>query len=491
MTFGALVLSHVSHASRREGAVTDEVVGESVSRRVVARSALPAQSFLFGVFVFALALLPMELPIAQGVHGVFRDIAGNYYPVFFIGSLLLCASALLTLERANHKCTDHDLFLYCFFSLLFVSIGVIALFATVLAGSNLDLAVRQLLFGYVVPVAICLAMVSLNEQQRSKAWLAFYIGWVLFLVGSLPFLIVSYREAMAQLPGFAEGTFGQRLIMWRYTFAEPWNMYAQYIGNANKTSNYLVIFLLLSRILLGSRRILMRGLARTIFFSFWILATVTLFLLFSRGALFLLPVVIYFSGVLRTVGQGIKWFVVLSALSFFVLGYSFYADAATYLIRAEYMGTGDAGVLGTMIGRFDQWAEIWSFLTQKPDVLLFGMGAGVFGEAFYGDAMAGAHNTFIDVLLESGVMSLIIFLFLIFLMIFVGTLNRAKTQVRAALVGTFVLVMLMMREHSFSYLYATSLGGFSLVVLFYLLAANRSRRSSWTNFAPTYHLTTS
>lgn len=467
--------------------MTDEMVGGSVSHRAVPRSTLSAQSFLFGVFVSALVLLPLELPIAQGVHGVFRDVVGDYYPVFFIGSVLLCASALVVLARANHRCTDHNLFLYCFFSLLFVSIGIMALFVTALVGVELNVAIRQLLFGYVVPVAICLAMVSLDERQKFKAWLAFYIGWVLFLTGSLPFLIISYREAVAQLPGFAEGTFGQRLIMWRYTFAEPWNMYAQYIGNANKTSNNLVIFLLLSGVLLGSGRILLRGLPRTIFFSFWILGILTLFLLFSRAALLLLPVVVYFSGVLRAAGKGINWFVTLSALSFLVLGYSFYADAAIYLIKAEYMGTGEAGVLGTMIGRFDQWSEIWSFLMRKPEVLLFGMGAGGFGEAFYGDATAGTHNTFIDVLLESGVASLIVFLLLIFLMICIGTMNRANAQARMALVGTFVLVMLMMREHSFAYLYVTSLGGFSLVVLFYLLAA-RSRRSPRTNLAPTYRL---
>ena len=442
------------------------------------RATLPIQSLLFGIFIVTFALLPLELPIAQGVHGVFRYIVGEYYPAFFIGSLLLCASTLLVLARAKRASIRHDLLLYFLFSLLFVSVGVLAVFATALVGMEPSLALRQLVFGYVVPVTICLAIMSLDERKKASAWLAFYVGWVIFLVVSLPFLVISYREAIAELPGFADGAFGQRLIMWRYTFAESWNIYAQYIGNANKTSNNLIVFLLLSGVLLGSRRIFFDRFTRAIFLSFWILGILTLLLLFSRAALFLLPIAVYFSGVLHVIGKSVKWLFALTALSFLVLGYSFYADAATYLIRAEYMGTGEAGVLGTMIGRFEQWYEIWSFSTRNPEILLFGMGTGGFGEAFYGDAVAGAHNTFIDVFLESGVASFLLLLLLICLMIFVATVNRRKHHSRVALVGIFVLVMLMMREHSFSYLYATSLGGFSLVVLFYLLAAQGPWRTS-------------
>lgn len=434
-----------------------------------------SQPLLFGVFAITLALLPFELPIAEGVHGVFQGILGGYYPVLFVGSLLLCVSVLLLVVRMNYSCSRFGLFLYFFLSLIFVTIGVLALFVTAVAGINLDLAVQQLMFGFVTPVVVCLVIASLDELQQRKAWIAFYLGWALFLAGSLPFLFISYREAIAQLPGFAEATFGQQLIMWRFTFAESWNWYAQYIGNANKTSNNLLFFLLLSGFLLGNKGRLLHGFPRFLFITVWVLGIFTLLILFSRAALLLLPIALYVADVPRVVGRRVVWLFLVTLSLSVVVGYTYYSDAFIYLVSGEYMGEETVGALGTMYERFVQWSEIWSFMASNPEVLLFGMGTGVYGESFFGDAIAGAHNTFVDTLLESGMSGLLTLVILVLLMFFVAALKWTRERTAIPLVCTLVLVMLMMREHSFSYLYVTSLGGFCFATLFYLLAS----RSLW------------
>lgn len=434
-----------------------------------------AYAVLYVAFLATIALLPFELPVAEGVHGVFRPLLGAYHPVLFVGSLLLCASVLLLIGRPPDTRPMADVLLYSLFGLLYVAIGVLALLVTAMLGADMNLATRQLLFGYLAPVGACLAIATLDEQRQHRAWLAFYLGWVLFLAGSLPFLALSYRQAVAEMPGFAEGTIGQQLIMWRYTFVEPWNTYAQYIGNANKTSNNLVIFLLLSGVLLDLGRLRQNGFARFVFFCFWALGLMTLFLLFSRAALVLLPLAIYFSGVLRVLGSGVKWLISLSLIPLVALGYSYYADAVVYLASGEYLGAESAGVLGTMWERFNQWSELWDFLERRPAAMFFGLGTGGFGEAFFGDAAAGTHNTFFDVLLESGLTGLFVLILLVILMAFVGAVSPAREHARVALVGLLFLVLFMIREHSFSYLYVTSLGGFCLVTLFYLLSVRDPR----------------
>src|SRR5262249_26145535 len=136
---------------------------------------------------------------------------------------------------------------------------------------------------------------------------AFYLGWIAFLLVSVGFLWMSWNAAMEFMASFRDAPFVQRLLLWRYTLGEPWNVYGLYMGNANKMSNYLVIFLLLSVTLLAVTRARLAGARRAIFFAFWFLAAGTLIILFSRAALLLLPIAFLASGTWRQLNPWAKW----------------------------------------------------------------------------------------------------------------------------------------------------------------------------------------
>ena len=78
---------------------------------------------------------------------------------------------------------------------------------------------------------------------------------------------------------------------------------------------------------------------------------------------------------------------------------------------------------------------------------------------------------FLDTLIESGIVGLACLVFLISWMVLqsLGYFGNAKTR-PLELTAALCLVALMFREHSISYMYVTSLGGFCIVVIFYLLS---------------------
>lgn len=428
------------------------------------------------VFLALFALLPFELPIAEGIHGVLRDRIGDSYPVFFIGTILLVASAVVILTQRVPRSRLHDRALtdYLMLALVFVSIGLYAFVVTLLHDAWVDNSARQLVLGHLAPAAICLAILLLDPAMQRRAWAAFYTGYVAFLVVSLLFLAVSYRAAQSEYPSLFSIGIGQRLFMWRFSFGEPWNVYATYIGNANKTSNNLLVFMLLAIPLLGRDAVASRSRLRRIVLAFWALGSFTLILLFSRAALLLFPFVAYASGILPFIRRRTKVAFGVVALASIVIAFSAYRDAFSYLLLSRAGEDTSVGFLGTYSGRVEDIKMVTDLILNRTDVFLGGLGTSGFSMLFFGDETMGTHNTFLDTFVESGIGGFALLLGLMVLMV-LKTVDPIRMRFRYAF-GLFVilvLTMLMTREHSFAYLYATSLGGFCFTATFLLLAQHR------------------
>lgn len=421
------------------------------------------------LFLFFLVLLPFEMPIAQGVHGVFNRVVGSAYPVFFISSLLLELSLFLLLTASNSVVTKGT-YNYLFLSTIYVFIGIFALLVTTLQSGHIDLSVKQLFIGYISPVVVFLYVLTLDVQRQRAAWFSLYFGWVLYLLVSIILLIYYWQVGSAQSVILANLSFGKKLFFWRYTLSAEWNGYAQFIGNANKTSNYIIIFMLLSERLLGVEQIQKSKKTKYVFFLFWSCSIITIIVLFSRAALLLLPFVIYFSGITKYISKKVIFSGCSVILTSIVVAYSEYKDVFNYLLFSKTNSEAESNALGTLVSRFDQWDNIYNYFIDKSQLLLFGIGTGQYGENFHNEVNVGTHNMFIDILMEGGIVNLLMLILLLLVMLALS-INIIDFKVRDTLsiVSIFSLILLMLREHSVSYLYATSLGGFCFTLLFYLI----------------------
>lgn len=422
-------------------------------------------------FLVCLAILPFELPVAEGVYGVFRPIVGASYPLLFVGSLLIFASipTVLTMRVPRARLLDEATQSYLLLALVFVLIGFYATVVTVLHGGFLANSFRQLVLGHLTPAIVCLVILLLDPREQRRAWLWFYGGYVVCLLISFAFFVASYRAAVVQYPSFFQLGIGQRLFLWRFTFAEPWNTYAIYIGNANKTSNNILIFLLLSVRLLGPTEIAESRWTRRALLAFWFLGTVTLLVLFSRAVLLLFPVVVWASGIMQIISRRTKVAMGLVFAGSLLLAFNAYYDALAYLLLSQGIGA-SSGFLGTFDVRLQDAQLVSNLISTRADVLLGGLGTSGFSMLFFGDEVMGTHNTFLDTLVESGVVGLAL-LIGVMVMMTIRTMDWRRLRLRQpfGLVAIAVLTLLMTREHSFSYLYTTSLGGFCFTALFFVL----------------------
>jgi hypothetical protein len=422
---------------------------------------------LFALFLLVIALVPFELPVTEGLHGILKPLIGDAYMLFFCGSWLAAVSLLYLWWQWPRM--ENGWRQYSLYAVLFAFPGLLAVAVSgMVPQAKVQLSIQQLLFGYLAPLLFCFALFSMTEVQQRRVWLAFYSGWCLFLAGSLVFLTVSLQatdEAFGQLK------LGEKLFLWRSTFGEPWNLYSVYLGNANKESNYILMFLVFSSCLLGSDGIQKRGIVRRVYFAYWALAVLTLLLLFSRAALLLLPVAVLASGFWKVLGRKMRWALAAAGGSAIMFGYATFGPALVYLFTARTFFDTSTNALGSFSQRFDQWAGIRDFLFHHSTEMFIGLGTAGYGLRFFGSVDRGTHNMFLDTLLESGIAGFVALAFLVAWLLLHSMNYFRDRQVNAvALIGTLCLVALMLREHSVSYLYVTSLGGLCFATLFYLLA---------------------
>ena len=423
------------------------------------------------LLVLLCIMWPAELPIVMFLHGVVRPVVGEAYLLVAHGALLTFVSlAALAVRGARLPHGSGDWRWWAASCVGYLTVGIAPLAVSAITGVDTQITYQEFVFGYIAPVAFIAAALSLSARDQQRLWTAFYLGWVAFLAGSVVMLGIAWRAANDSLPGFASAPFAQQVIMWRFTLGEPWNLYGVTMGNANKLSNNLVMFLLMSRSLLtlegpsrGRRRILL---------CFWALAVVTLIVMFSRAAMLLLPLVIAASGVIGELSGASRRLVLVTACCSIAAVAVTAPEIFDYLFAAKYLPQADADPLGTLGDRFAQWSQLLDFFSEHAKESIIGLGTSGYGMRFFNSPEPGTHNTFLDLWTQAGIFSPLILLGTIAsigLQVFVGAKSvRRKTVVAA---GLFAIVLLMTREHSFSYLYVTSLGGLCFVVLIYACVA--------------------
>jgi O-antigen ligase len=430
-------------------------------------------------FRVALFLWPFELPIAMTAHGIVKPTLGEWYGLLFHGTALTGLSlALLASGRWRARWIAGDLHCFAYLALVYVALGVAALPVSSLGPLQMRFSYQQLVCGYLAPILAMAALLTLSPRSQGKAWLAFFAGWIAYLLASFALLYVSWSAAGEIVPSLADRSLAERLLLWRFTLSEEWNIYGTFIGNSNKTSNYLVMFLLLSVTLLGVGGPRLSALSRVTLGAFWLTACITLVLLFSRAALLLLPVVIVCSGILTAMPRRL---LVMTAASFVVgLGVIAVLEPRIfqYLFAAQLVEDMDANPLGTFLDRFEQWSALARYLAENPLQMLFGLGTTGYGVQFFGNGEAGTHNFLLDLWVESGLFGVGLFVVFLGLLCFQIATARKRWQDRGLLgVALLTLGMLMTREHSVSYLYVTGMGGLCVIVISYLAVAPARRQS--------------
>ena len=440
-------------------------------------------SLLFAFAVGALVLLaflwPSELPIAMFWHGVARPALGDAYVLFIHASLMIpVAISLLVLGKARVPNGAGNGSWFAATCIAYLGIGVAPLIVSAVAGVDTAWVYQEFAFGFVAPIVFITATLSLPLAEQQKIWAAFYAGWVLFLAASAIVLVMAWREANVSMRGFASEPFAQQLILWRFTLGQPWNFYGVFMGNANKLSNNLIVFLLMSVTLLDlDGRIRSR---RTMLLSFWVLGVVTVIVMFSRAALLLLPVTVLTSGVLAEIPRKWRRIAIAAIIAGIAMLVIFVPEIFGYLFAAKVVEDSDSDPLGTYNDRLVQWSQLLEYFSEHTRQALVGLGTSGYGTLFFRQPELGTHNTFLDLWAEAGILSPLVLCVTIVSVagqVVAGAKSARRRIVTGA--GLVSLTLLMTREHSFSYLYVTSLGGLCFTVLMYATIVPDIRARRW------------
>jgi len=408
--------------------------------------------------VLAGFFMSSELVWSMAASGLLKSILGANYAFaqpqcIFLVTIIIFYFRIAGLHVKNGLCSVCAAFL---------SVGLYEYFTTYLGDGHRGYAFQQFIFGFLYPVLLVLTLAGMTAERRLLFLRWFYIGYCAYLLVALFLLFVVDDIFIRQFDSYG---LGGALISLRYQELDK-NLFLLVLGNANKQSNYLIMGILLGPYLIGiegeEKGWTNRDLV--IFRLFVMLATLVLLVLFSRAAMFLLPIALYlnrrhlFMVSRRSLFLCLAGIVLLSIKFFDV-----FAVMANYLLFGEYLDDIPQGFLGTFHQRTDQWSEIGPLLSDQA-VFLHGLGVGTYGLLRAGSEHAGTHNLFLDHLLASGLYGVIVLITIVA----TGTiLSLIKRDLRL-IVGYIFFVTLSFREYSFSYLYVTSMGGLFFMLLAFL-----------------------
>jgi hypothetical protein len=194
---------------------------------------------------------------------------------------------------------------------------------------------------------------------------------------------------------------------------------------------------------------------------FVVLAVVVLTLLFSRAAIFLLPIALYINRrYLIKISLSIKLFLMLMILVLVINFIDSIGVVLDYLLFSNYVDGSSGGGVGSFIQRAEQWDAVFNLILM-PDVFAHGLGLGVYGIMIGGGVEAGTHNLFLDHWLASGFFGV----FLIISLVICGAVLTITRRDWRLFLGYVFFVSFALREYSFSYLYVTSMGGVCFMLL--------------------------
>lgn len=401
----------------------------------------------------------LDLVSSMTASGLFKGLLGDFY-VLLTPSVFVIVVAMLHYTIAPTKV--HRTFAVA--AALFLSIGAFELIVTAAIGGFPVRAGWQLVFGFLYPSVLLLMLSGCSEEKQLLFWRWFFIGLITYLIAGLAVLVYDGFIQFVKTLGL-----GSAVISLRFNHQD--GLFFLVMGNANKTSNYLMLALLLGPMLLrletgwtvGARP----SRDRLLFKIFAVLAIVMMTLLFSRLIMLLMPIPIilnrrFFFDTRAGARTAAALFVGMIVIAY-IRWYEQINFVVQYLLFSSFHGGEAQGLLGTGHVRFQQWEELAS-LMNTPDRLLLGLGYGSYG-ALIQCPDCGTHNLFLDHWAASGVYGVFILLGLIAY----GSLKALTMRYWRMLAVFLVFFILAIREYSMAYLTYTSMGGLMFLAIFYSL----------------------
>ena len=215
---------------------------------------------------------------------------------------------------------------------------------------------------------------------------------------------------------------------------------------------------------------------RRLLYALWTVGLVVMVWLFSRATLLLLPLAIVASGILPLVHRRVKMLLGAATIASLAVAWASYSAAIMYLLTTRSTSGESEGFLGSYGSRVALFQEVVQYSAEHLNSFLFGLGTSGYSVLMYGSEIVSTHNTFLDTLVESGVGGLALLLAIMGLMLVASVrAGRLGTERWVGTVAVLSLAMLMTREFTFAYLFATSLGGVCFVALFVYLSAPEYR----------------
>lgn len=410
-------------------------------------------------------LLPFELPLSYIMHGVLKPFLGEFYRLGFNG---FWGSILLILLFSTVQVVKKR-FDFLFIAFLFIATGFWEYLNTLLLDGFVGEAFSQFVCGFLFP-SLLFSFLIVSPEGVSKH---FFKYWY---IGTMCVLLVGYLATIyyySSLPDwFKDKDPAFKLISFRYAYEgdASSNGMMLILGNFNKESNYLIMMLLASVWIFGYSEK-----NKKLVLWFWIITVATLLVLFSRLVLLLLPFVYYFSGVRQYLKGTIKAKYLYVPAIIFILIYGikyseFIMPTLEYLVYSKFDDNSDQlGLLGTGNNRF----QAWSLLTDKfkdLNIWMNGMGVGQYGIEHAGSKDAGTHNLLLDHLFASGFWVPVLVLMICFYTFLKGYMKRDNI----IMVSIPIVLLLFVREYSFSYLFVTAQGGVVFILLLYMACMPKS-----------------
>jgi hypothetical protein len=417
------------------------------------------------LLVAAAFFMPSELVWSMLASGLFHNALGKGYvllqPQVLIGALLAVTVIGRRRSAVSLSPTPRQLLQVC---AIFACAGVYESIATVIGDGDAILALQQAYFGFVYPVLIVIALAPVHDETAVACGRAFYWGYI----GYLAVVAAALAYDGIFMGQVSSHGLGGALISFRYQYdgnEGGVSLVHLLLGNFNKQSNYLLLSLWLGPDFLRLRGTTGERVDRALYNVFAALAVLFLFLLFSRAAIFLLPLVLLANRKhLWALAGRWKYVAIGVCATVALLSKDALQTVLNYLLYSDYIDDSSMGMLGSFGDRLYQWNDVARLLS-SGDTIIHGLGVGTYGVSLGLGPEAGSHNLFLDHLLASGIVTPSLILYVLIL----GTVTAiAKRNVMIA--GTlFTFVALAFREYSFSYLYVSSMGGFLFIAIFHFL----------------------
>ena len=391
----------------------------------------------------------------MGASGLLKPVFGDLYTIGQLQFMILITVFFYVIKRGF--CANQGLMLAC---VAFLTVGFYEYTVTYALNGYKLIALQQFLFGFFIPVSIILILNRMSEDGRAVFFQYFYRGYCVYLFAAVFILFFIDEKFYQQYDSYG---LGGAIISLRYQFDD--SLFMLILGNSNKQSNYLIILILLGPYLLNLK-LMSPHLAEKpnlTYIVFVVLAVVVLTLLFSRAAIFLLPIALYINRrYLIKISLSIKLFLMLMILVLVINFIDSIGVVLDYLLFSNYVDGSSGGGVGSFIQRAEQWDAVFNLILM-PDVFAHGLGLGVYGIMIGGGVEAGTHNLFLDHWLASGFFGV----FLIISLVICGAVLTIIRREWRLFFGYVFFVLFALREYSFSYLYVTSMGGlcFALLIL--------------------------